>query len=289
MRIGTHLIASGDVSAEQLRADAAAALELGTDSLWTNPQPGGWDPLTVLPALPGGSEVGTAVVPTYPHHPVMLATQALTVQELTGGRLTLGVGPGHELVTTGWLGLPYVAPARHTREYLEVLHPLLRGEHVRFSGEFFTVDTQITVRAKPPSVLLAAMGPRMLEVARDLADGTIAAWTRPETVESHFVPRLGDGARVLVMAMVSVTSDPDAVRERVARKFGMAGELPAYRAMLDRGGLSGPADSLLVGDESVVLRGIRQYRDAGTTDLILSVPESPEERNRALEVIKSGI
>ncbi|MFL6126598.1 TIGR03564 family F420-dependent LLM class oxidoreductase [Actinophytocola sp.] len=279
MRIGLHLIALGDIAALRSAADPRF------DSAWTNWQPGGWDPLTVLTALPEGPrELGTAVVPTYPSHPVALATEALTVQALTGGRLTLGIGPSHELVITGWWGIPYTRPASHTREYLEVLRPLLRGEHVRHSGEFFTVDHRLAVSAPPPPVLVAALGPRMLGIARDLADGTIVTWVRPGTVADYVVPRIGTG-RVVVLVMAAVTSDPDGMRASVAARYGAAAELPAYRAMLDRGSLAGPADTVIAGDEDTVRREVERFRDAGVTDLIVMPVGTPAERVRLLDVV----
>jgi F420-dependent oxidoreductase-like protein len=241
----------------------------------------------LLPALGAGpAEVGTAIVPTYPQHPVTLATAALTAQALSGGRLTLGIGPSHEWFVTGNLGLPYTAPARHTREYLEVLRPLLRGEHVKHSGRFFTVDTQLAMGSVPaPPVLVAALGPRMLEVARDLADGTVAIWVRPDTVAEHLVPALGSGARVAVLVTVAVTTDPDAVRDRFARDMAMVGELPAYRAMLDRGGLSGPADAVVAGSADAVLAELGRFRDAGVTDLIVTPHGDRAGRDRVLDAI----
>ncbi|MDQ0376135.1 TIGR03564 family F420-dependent LLM class oxidoreductase [Amycolatopsis thermophila] len=277
MRIGLHLSSTGPLDA--FPREAAAARHL--DSAWTNQQPGGWDPLALLPHVDGPPELGTAVVPTYPRHPVVMATEALTVQALTGGRLTLGIGPSHEHAITGWWGIPYTKPASHTREYLEVLRPLLRGDHVKYSGEFFTVDHQLAVTAPPPPVLIAALGPRMLGIARDLADGTIGVWLRPDTVESYLVPRLGENQRVAVVVMVALTGDPDATRERIARDFAIVGELPAYRAVLDRGGLRGPADTVVAGDEAQVLRELRRFRDAGVTDLIISPLTA---RERLLEV-----
>jgi 5,10-methylenetetrahydromethanopterin reductase len=286
MRIGTHLIASGGVPIGELQDEAAAVTARGLDSLWANQQPGGMDPLGTLLALGGGpAELGTAIVPTYPQHPIVMATSALTVQSLTGGRLTLGIGPSHATFITGQFGIPYTAPARHTREYLEVLRPLLRGEHVKYAGDFFTVDTQLAIDvATPPPVLVSALGPRMLEVARDLADGTIAVWTQPATVADYLIPRLADGARVAAAVMTSVSTDPDGVREAVARDFGVVNDLPAYRAILDRGGLSGPADTVVTGDEKAVLRELGRYREAGVTDLIVTPLGSRAERDRTLDV-----
>lgn len=290
MRIGVHLVPSGAVTVDGLVAEAKAAVARGMDGVWTNQQPGGWDPLGVLGPLrdEGPAELGTAIVPTYPRHPVVMATEALTVQAVTGGRLTLGIGPSHEMAMTGWFGIPYTAPVAHTREYLEVLLPLLRGEHVRHAGRFFTVDTELAMPVKAPSVLISALGPRMLQVARDLTDGTIAVWVRPDTVADHLVPSLADGQRVVVVAMVSVTDDPDGVRERIAREYGMVGELPAYRAVLDRGGLSGPADTVITGSETAVLREIQRFQDAGATDLVVSVLGSGQQRDRTLDVLASA-
>ncbi|AXB43720.1 TIGR03564 family F420-dependent LLM class oxidoreductase [Amycolatopsis albispora] len=285
MRTGLHLVTSGARGVADLIAEAAGIKARGYHSVWANQHPGGWDPIPVLAALPDAPpELATAVVPTYPRHPVVLATEALTTQALTGGRFTLGIGPSHETLMTGQLGLPYDAPARHTREYLEVLRPLLRGEHVKYTGRFFTVDTQLAISAPEPPVLVSALGPRMLEVARELADGTIALWVRPELVADYLVPRLAEKSRVVVMATVSVTTDPDGVRETFAREFAMINELPAYRAVLDRGGLSGAADTVIAGDEEAVAAGLRRFADAGVTDLIINATGDPRERELALDL-----
>ena len=176
-------------------------------------------------------------------------------------------------------------PARHTREYLEVLRPLMRGEHVNYKGEFFRVDTQLAVSAQEVPVLVGALGPRMLAVTRELADGTIAVWVRPKTVADYLVPRLGDGARVAVVLPVAVTSDPDGARSTFAERFAAAGDLPAYRAMLDRGGESNPADTIVVGDETAVRQEIRRFEEAGTTDLIIIPQGTPAEQARVADVV----
>src|SRR6266511_507131 len=178
MHIGTGLISP--TSPAEVVAAAADAADRGLDSFWTNQNPGGWDPLTLLASLGRRpAEAGTAIVATYPRHPVTTATEALTVQA-AGGGLTLGVGPSHAWYVQDQLGLPYTSPLRHTREYLTVLRPLLNGQPVRFDGEFFTVDTRLDITAPAPSLLMSALGPRMLELAHDLADGVVAAWVTPD-------------------------------------------------------------------------------------------------------------
>ncbi|PRX96306.1 luciferase-like monooxygenase [Allonocardiopsis opalescens] len=82
-----------------------------------------------------GIEVGTAVVPTYPRHPLALAGQVLTARAVSGNAFTLGVGPSHREIVEAAFGLCYERPARHVREYLSALVPLLRGEEVEYRGE----------------------------------------------------------------------------------------------------------------------------------------------------------
>ena len=119
-------------------------------------------------------ELGTAVVPTYPRHPVVLAQQALTAQAATGNRFTLGIGLSHRVYVEDQLGLDYSKPIRHTREYLSVLTPLLEGSVARFEGAEYRVKARLSVpNAARSQVLVAALGPQMLTLTGALADGTI--------------------------------------------------------------------------------------------------------------------
>ncbi|MFC5060595.1 LLM class flavin-dependent oxidoreductase [Actinomycetospora atypica] len=270
MRIGTNITLS--TAPHRVAEDVAAAARAGLDSVWTNQMPGHWDPLALLAAAgpTRGVSLGTAIVPTHPRHPVLAATEALTVAAATGVPLTLGLGPSHAWWITDQLGLPYASPAAHSAEYLEIVGGLLRGEHVHHRGRFFTVDTELAVAAPDVSLLLSALGPRMLAVARDLADGTVAVWVRPALVADVLRPALRDDQRVVVQVLAAVTSEPDVLRERIARDFVAVESMPAYRAVLDRAGLQGPADTLVVGTEEEVARELRAFADAGTTDLVVS-------------------
>ena len=271
MRIGTNITLS--TAPHRVAEDVAAAARAGLDTVWTNQMPGSWDPLALLAAAgpTRGVTLGTAIVPTYPRHPVLAATEARTVAAATGVPLTLGLGPSHAWWVTDQLGLPYASPAAHSAEYLGIVGGLLRGEHVQHQGRFFTVDTQLALPAGPEvSLLLSALGPRMLAVARDLADGTVAVWVRPSLVADVLRPALRDDQRVVVQVLAAVTTEPDALREQIARDFVAVESMPAYRAVLDRAGLQGPADTLVVGSEEEVARELRAFADAGTTDLVVS-------------------
>src|SRR5215472_10159735 len=111
-------------------------------------------------------ELGTAVVPTYPRHPVAMAQQALSVNAACGGRFVLGIGLSHQLVIEGMLGLSFAKPFSHMREYMAVLGPLLSDGKVSHHGSEFRVEANLAVSgATPPSVLIAALAPKMLALA----------------------------------------------------------------------------------------------------------------------------
>ena len=244
-----------------------------------------------------GSEMGTAVVPTYPRHPMALAQQALTVQATTGGRLVLGIGLSHQVVIEGMFGYSSDKPARHMREYLSVLLPILRGEPASFSGQTLSAQGQITVTgADPVPVLLAALAPRMLELAGSLTAGTITWMAGPKTVSSHIAPSIRAAAenagrdqepRIVVGLPVCVTDDPAQARRRASRLFSVYGGLPSYRAMLDREGAEGPADVAVVGSRDDVAQQISTVFDSGATDFVAAAFGTDEEIGPTRELLQS--
>lgn len=260
----------------------------------------GYDALTLL-AVVGQQvpdiELVTGVVPIYPRHPIMLAAQALTVQAATGGRLTLGIGLSHQIVIENMFGYSFARPARHMREYLSALVPLLNGEQVAYKGETVTAATMapLEIDAPAPPVLVAALGPTMLEIAGTLADGTSTWMTGPATVASHVAPTITAAAaaagrpapRIAVGLPVCVTDDPDAARERAATVFAIYGTLPSYRAMLDREQAGGPGDVAIVGDEAAVAAQIARVAEAGATEFVGSLYGRAEEQARGFALISS--
>ncbi|HEX4217655.1 MAG TPA: LLM class F420-dependent oxidoreductase [Acidimicrobiales bacterium] len=278
MKIGAMLDVNQSI--DDVIAQVKGLHAAGLDSAWAS-QIFGYDALTLL-AVVGREvpdiELGTAVVPTYPRHPVMLAGQALTTQAAIGGRLTLGIGLSHRVVIENVFGLSFERPARHMREYLSILMPLLLGEQVAFTGETLRAATfgPLEISAPPPPVLVAALGPTMLSLAARLASGTVTWMTGPATIESHVVPVIRQAAaeagrgepRVTVGLPVCVTDDVAAAREKAAEVFAVYGGLPSYRAMLDREGADGPADVALVGTKEEVSAQVRRLADIGASDFV---------------------
>ncbi|MEZ4333038.1 MAG: TIGR03564 family F420-dependent LLM class oxidoreductase [Myxococcota bacterium] len=243
-------------------------------------------------------ELGTAVVPTYPRHPFAMAQEALSANEAAGGRFALGIGLSHRLVIEEMFGLSYEKPARHMREYLDVLVPLMRGEPVAFEGETYRVRANLSVPAPPPALLVAAMGERMIELAGERTDGTILWMTGPKTVEGHVAPRLAAAARaagrpaprIAAGIPIALTSDADGARAWAAKHLVMYGQLPSYRGMLDREGLAGPPDLAIAGDEKTLDAGLARLRDAGVTDFVAAImPSDAEADARTLDYLQSRI
>lgn len=251
----------------------------GFDGIWFG-QIFGPDVLTVL-AMAGQKtnriELGTCVVPTYTRHPHMLAAQALTVQAAANGRFNLGIGLSHAPVVEGMWGLSYDRPAKHMRDYLSVLLPLIREGRVSYSGEVFRVNATVQVPVpKPPPVLIAALAPVMLRMAGEMTDGTITWMVGPKTLETHIVPRITKAAkeagrpspRVVVGLPIAVHDNPADARERAARSFQIYGTLPNYKRVLDIEGAGGPAEVAIVGKENEVEQQLRDFASAGATDFL---------------------
>ena len=291
MRIGIYRGDASNGPIEKLISAARDAADAGYASFWL-PQTMGMDAMTAL-AVVGheipGIELGIAVVPTFPRHPIVMAQQALTTQAITGGRLTLGIGLSHQPIIEGSYGYSFEKPVRHMREYLEALLPLVRDGAVSYVGETVTARIGLDVRGSSPvRVLLAALGPKMLELAGGMADGTATWMTGPATLAHHVVPTIrvaaataGRPAPTIGAGFpVCVTDDVDAARARAAETFAIYGTLPSYRAMLDREGADGPGDIAIVGDEESVRDQIAALGGIGVTELIASIFGSREERDR---------
>lgn len=281
VRIGTMLAeVSGADALTKIANDLRAAADQGYASAWMS-NIFGLEALTTL-AVAGsqvpGIELGTAVVPTYPRHPAVLAQQALTASLAVSGRLVLGIGLSHQIVIQDMYGYSFDRPARHMREYLAVLLPLLAGEPADFDGETVHAHIGLSVPRTDTRVpvLLAALAPRMLRLAGEQADGTVLWMTGLATVRDYVVPSITAAAaaagrpspRVVCMLPVCVTSDPAAARADADRVLAIYGQLPSYRAMLDREGAAGPGDVAIVGDEESVAAQLTALAQAGVTDFV---------------------
>ena len=295
MRIGIFGVGAGEAGGNKvdgLISAIATAHEQGFGSFWTA-QIFEVDALTTFAVA--GREVpdiklGTAVVPTYPRHPMMLAQQALTVQAAIGDRLQLGIGLSHQPVVEGMWGISFDKPVGHMKDYLTILGGLLHDGQISHGGEHLVSRGGIGVKAEAPPVLVAALGPLMLKVTGRLADGTITWMTGPVTVGEHTVPVINEAAdgagrpqpQVIAAVPVSITDDVDGAKAMAKELFGFYGDLPSYRAMLDREGFVNSWDIALTGSFDEVATGLQRYADAGATTVVASVFGQPDDVTRTI-------
>jgi F420-dependent oxidoreductase-like protein len=277
MRIG---LTGFGTSVEQVVRQAERAEADGFAAIWY-PSAVLGDPLVAM-ALAGrattGIELGTAVLPSYFCHPVLQAGRAAGAAAAIGpGRFTLGIGPSHRPVIEDRYGMSFATPGRHTEEYLRVLAPLLRGEAVDVRGEQFRVraEAPVALAGATVPVLVGALGPRLLRVAGELADGTILWMANARAIAEHVAPRLRKAAaaagrpdpRIVAGLPVAVHDDVAEARAEAARVYAVYGTLPNYQRILAHGGVEGPADAVVVGDEEAVAAQLRALVEAGATDV----------------------
>ena len=277
--------------------EVRTAADQGFGSFWM-PQIFGLDALTTMAVIAREVpeiKLGTGVVPIYRQHPMALAQQALTVSQVGNGRLALGIGLSHQVVVESLWGLSYDRPLRYMREYLAALMPLLNGDQCSASGEVVTAVGAVDVAAPVPELLIAALGPRMLELAGQVTDGTVTWMVGPKTLADHIAPTITRAAsaagrpppQVAVSLPVCVTDDPDGARERAAAEFLMYGTLPSYRAMMDREGVNGPEDLALIGSADQVAERLGAVADAGATTFAASEFGTPDELAATRELLVS--
>jgi F420-dependent oxidoreductase-like protein len=296
MRVGVFFPSVEHTPLEDMVIRVGEVAARGFDAAWL-PQSSSFDALTALAVI--GREVpsialGTAVVPTFPRHPSVLAVQALTANAAVEGRLLLGIGLSHKMAIEGRYGLSYDRPARHMSEYLSILLPLIQTRHCDFVGETVTGRADLSIPgAQPLPVYLAALQPAMLRLAGSRADGTITWCTGPITLAEQIVPNISKAAsdagkaspRVVVALPCCVTDDEADGRRKADDQLKGYGQIPVYRAVLDREGVDSPGDVSIVGGEPSVRGQLHRLEDIGATDFVAIPCGTAGDRARTLKLL----
>jgi alkanesulfonate monooxygenase SsuD/methylene tetrahydromethanopterin reductase-like flavin-dependent oxidoreductase (luciferase family) len=166
------------------------------------------------------------------------------------------------------------------------LRPLLDGDEVAYRGETLTAAGRLDVPdLTPPPLIISALGPVMLRLAGELADGTVTTWTGARAIAEHIVPGITKAAqaagrpspRVLAGVVIALTDDPDRARAALAERLGFAAGYPSYRANLDRQGLAGVHETIIAGNERQIAAAVREFEEAGATDLLASPLDNERE------------
>jgi F420-dependent oxidoreductase-like protein len=289
--------------------DTIVAAEMaGVRQIWLTQAPTAPDSLTVFAAALSQTRqirVGTAITPTYPRHPLLLAQQALALEGLAPGRLRLGLGPASKDVIEGQYGLPMSAPLTHLREYVGLVRSLLWEGQASHQGRFYTVAASLPQAPRTP-LLLSALGPAAFRLAGALSDGAIS-WMAPTPyLLGVALPNLQAGADearrprppLIAHVPVALSDDPASVRAAAQGALDFFRTLPAYVSMFNAAGLfDGPDEEaaarlatmlIVAGDEAAVAARLRDVLATEIDELLvttLPVADEAAERRRLIRLL----
>jgi probable F420-dependent oxidoreductase len=290
-------------SIEQSLARVQRAEELGYESAYVT-HIAGRESLTVVTAYAMRTSrirVGTGVVPIYTRTPATMAQTAATIDDLSGGRLTLGLGVSHRPVVEGWHGQTIDRPVAEMREYVAIVRAILRGEQPP-AGEKWQTGFQLSGLGPFPElpIYVAALSPGMLRLAGEIADGVILWLCTPPYIRDVVIPMVREGREragkslegfdIVPAVPTGLVEDPTDAHASLRRELIPYFGLPFYRAMLERSGFedeiaafdaaagAGDGDGMqqaistrfldtlaAVGDPDAVRAGVERYRAAGAT------------------------
>jgi F420-dependent oxidoreductase-like protein len=264
-------------------SQARRAYDLGVRQLWVAQQ---FDHDAIaLAALIGaavpGLGVGTSVVPINPRHPLIVASLAQTAQAAAHGNFSLGLGLGAHEPERLAFGTAWPNTIGRLREHLLVLRSIFDTGTVDFHGDEFSASPGWPVKVAggaPVPVYVAAMGPKALQVAGELGDGTLPFIAGPRAIAEFIEPTIAKAAaeagrpkpRVIASVPVLVSDDVETARAVAAQQLAFYATIPSYQKVIAREGVASVADLAVVGSVGSVTRQLQSYLDAGATDVVLS-------------------
>ncbi len=296
-------VALHERSAAAAVAGVRAAERLGVPAAWLTTGIGS-DALTIFAAASTVTtriRMGTAIVPTYPRHPVVVAQQAADIDNLAPGRFVLGVGPSHKPQMEGRYGLPYVRPLEHVREFVTVVKGLLAGNEVKFAGARYRADAKLNHGANVP-VIISALRAGSFELAGEIADGAVTWLCPARYLREVALPAMIRGAakrgaarpRLVAHAFLALTSDRAELARAVSEAVAFYPKLTNYQEMFVAAGFpearsgdwsAGMIDAaILHGDAPSCRAKVRDFLAlAGADELILSVMATGADRAASVE------
>jgi len=267
----------------------ARAVDEGFGAVWF-PQTASLDALTALAVVAREvpePHLGTAVVPVQGRHPIPLALSALTVADAAGpGRFTFGIGATHAPVSEGWFGIPYRGIVDVCAETIEAVNGMFsESRTANVEGEHLTARITTSMQVPAPSLMLAALGPRMVALAGAHTDGSITWMTGP-----HELARLVGGLRraaadagrpaprVVVGIPVCLTDDVDGTREELQPLLERVATMPSYKRQVANEGVGHPVDVVVLGDEAALRTRLAALAAVGMTELCAHVVGSAAQQ-----------
>jgi alkanesulfonate monooxygenase SsuD/methylene tetrahydromethanopterin reductase-like flavin-dependent oxidoreductase (luciferase family) len=281
------------------------------------------DPLTLFAAAASQTErirLGTAIVPTYLRHPLLMAQQALAVHGIAPGRLRLGIGPGGRESNEGWYGLEVLSPLPYHKEYLEILRGALWESNADYHGTFFKTSNAVTVgdfkavitasQSKQVPLLLAALGPKAFRQAGEISDGALSWMCPVPYLREVALPELRAGAEgrsrsappIVAHLMVAMSADEAVVLGATRPRVQVYARVEAYARMFVRAGFAGAVEGdearldalartlVISGDEATVRNRLESLLTSGLDELMLQlVPlvDEASEREQLFRLVGS--
>jgi F420-dependent oxidoreductase-like protein len=276
-------------SLDTARALAVRTEEQGFHGMWLG-SAFGFDPFIALALAADATDsiqLGIAVVPTWPRHPIVMAQQAASASAACGGRFRLGVGASHKPVMRMY-GIEFDRPISHLREYLAIVQALLTEGRVKYDGERYQVNGFLDVAdAPPPPVLLGVLREQAARLAGSNTDGALCWLCPAEYLQEVIVPNVRTGAEgagravppVIAELPCALTTERDEVHAMAARELAVYPHMPFYRGIFEAAGIevAGPEwndamidASVLYGDENGLAAKIRAFFAAGADEVVLS-------------------
>jgi F420-dependent oxidoreductase-like protein len=285
----------------------------GIETVWSTSGGVSWDTLTSFAVAAARTErvvLGTSIVPTYPRHPFVMASEALAIEDLAPGRLRLGLGGSHRPTIEQGFGIPMGKPLVHLREYVGIVRALLWEGSVDFEGEYFSVRGELPTGTIPPKTPLpiSTLRPNAYRLAGEISDGAIS-WLNPiDYIVEVAMPALGESAEqsgrerppVVAHVPVAISTDRAAAHAAFRERFPYYGRLPFYAEMFAVAGYrvdedgrmpDDLIDNLLVsGTADQVRERLEAIRRRGIDELLIShVPVADEDLElEALSAVLAG-
>lgn len=301
MRERVGLVIYGPDAAAAVKNIVAAEAD-GVQQVWMTQGTPTPDTMTLFAAAAVKTStvrLGTAIVPTYPRHPLALAQQALALSDLAPGRLRLGVGPSHRPNIEGTYGLPMQPPLEHLREYVTILRSALWDGQVEHQGRYYRVKAKLP-RAPRTPILISALREGAFQLAGEIADGAIS-WVCPVPfLLEKALPALRAGAvrsgrptpPLVAHISVALNQDRQAVLAAAQQQIGRYARIQFYANMFADAGFpigndgvmpDALIDNLVVsGDEAAITAHLRELLTQGLDELlIMSIFVSDADRERS--------
>jgi len=218
--------------------------------------------------------IANGVIPVQTRTPIVYGQAAATLGHLAPGRFALGLGLSSEIIVGQWHGLPFSPSVQQMREAIQIIRTAASGERVNFEGKFYRLKNfrlAIPAPTPAPRIYIAALGPRMCELAGEVADGVLLNWIPPAAVAAS-VRHVEAGAKranrrladvdVSVYVRTCVTDERPSVREALARDITGYAIVNAYARFFEECGFAAEVEAVnrawQAGDRAGAVKGISE-------------------------------